>query len=279
MGTQSSNDQKKGGGPKTPAGKRRSAKNSTKHGIFIARVLPEEEKEARVLHAGFVTELQPEGPVEMEIIGDMVINRLQKKRLDRHEAYEFDLARRKHEEERRKLHGTQDADGFLRIAKSCDNPIAATLGRDRLPPTLLIDILRNFRGHVLQPDINVTGMRGTLQLLFGTDYSSAAAKMTYLCAKIGSRVGSGKEATREWPVDCEADRAELLTTIDGEIEHQISEQKRQTELDAIDFSRSTPIVPPEVVVERNLRYRVANQREFTQFLKQMRALRRLKTGD
>jgi hypothetical protein len=270
------NNQKKGGGPKTPAGKRRSARNSTKHGFFIARVLPDEEKEARTLHAGFVKELQPEGPVELEIIGDIVINRLQKKRLDRNEAYEFDLARRKLEEERLKLRDTQDTNGFLRIAETYHNPIAARSGRERLPPQHLIEVLRDLRDDVAKPDIDIRGIRTTLQIMYGTDCSSGAGKIACMSAKIASRADS---ASAESLAACDAARANLLATIDDEIERQRSEQERQTELDAIDFSRNTPIVPPELVVDRNSRYRASNQREFTQLLKQLRTLRRLKNGD
>jgi hypothetical protein len=177
------------------------------------------------------------------------------------------------------LRETQDNDGLLRIANTYGNPIEVTLGSERLPPKLLVEMLRNLRDDIETTELTGPYIRATLQLIYGTDFSSAAGKIVCLCAKVEERVESDGQGTLLSPVISEADRAEMLATIDGEIERQISEQKRQTELDAIDFSPNTPIVPSEVVVEKHSRYRAASQREFTQLLKQLRTLRRLKNGD
>ena len=79
-------------GPRTPAGKRRSAQNASKHKIFAGRILPGEQKEALKLFAQFQEELRPECSLESEIISDLVQNRMQARRIDKHYIYEVGKA-------------------------------------------------------------------------------------------------------------------------------------------------------------------------------------------
>src|SRR5260370_1931715 len=80
-------------GPRTPQGRARSAKNAMKHKFFVGRILPEEKKQASLFFDAFHQELQPKGALELEIIGDIVLNRLQKGRIDKYIAFEFEKSR------------------------------------------------------------------------------------------------------------------------------------------------------------------------------------------
>lgn len=70
-------------GPKTPAGKLRSARNSLRHGILARTIVLDEESAAsfnRLLSA-FERELQPRGPVEKGCVENMAVARWRMMRL------------------------------------------------------------------------------------------------------------------------------------------------------------------------------------------------------
>jgi hypothetical protein len=71
-------------GPRTPPGKERSSRNSIKHGLYCGRVLLGEEQEAARLHRVLRKQLHLDG-VEDEYFGsNMVLDELQKTRLDKY---------------------------------------------------------------------------------------------------------------------------------------------------------------------------------------------------
>src|SRR5579863_2887359 len=69
-------------GPRTPRGKARSSRNAAKHWIEPGRILPDEQKEAATLRSGFTDHLKPDGFIENEVIDDLTLNRLIKRRID-----------------------------------------------------------------------------------------------------------------------------------------------------------------------------------------------------
>jgi hypothetical protein len=82
-------------GPRTPQGKSRSSKNAAKHWIESQRILPDEQKEAASLRQGFADEFRPAGALEHELMDDLTLNRLIKRRIDAAYTREFSKARRK----------------------------------------------------------------------------------------------------------------------------------------------------------------------------------------
>src|SRR5260370_39958902 len=76
-------------GPRTSEGMRRSSQNSGKHLIFSGRVLEEEKKDAVFLTRALREQFRPQGALGNEMIDDLVINRIRKRRIDRYEAREF----------------------------------------------------------------------------------------------------------------------------------------------------------------------------------------------
>jgi hypothetical protein len=76
-------------GPRTPEGKQRSSRNSTKHGLYSGRVASSEEQEAARLHRVLRKELQLKG-FEDEFFGsNMVLTALKKTRLDKYTCEEL----------------------------------------------------------------------------------------------------------------------------------------------------------------------------------------------
>ena len=75
-----------------PKGKARSSQNAAKHWIESRRILPEEQEEAAILRNGFEEDFKPDGLIEHEIIDDLVLNRLHKRRIDIATTREFSKA-------------------------------------------------------------------------------------------------------------------------------------------------------------------------------------------
>ncbi len=77
---------KRGGGPKTPEGKRRASENSTKHGAratkftILADESPEEYEETR---NGWLTAFEPEGYHEIRLVDQLIVNDWLLKRANR----------------------------------------------------------------------------------------------------------------------------------------------------------------------------------------------------
>ena len=69
-------------GPRTQRGKARSSQNAAKHWIESGRILPDEQEEAAILRSGLEEDFRPDGLIEHEIIDDLVLNRLHKRRVD-----------------------------------------------------------------------------------------------------------------------------------------------------------------------------------------------------
>ncbi len=75
------------GGPKTPAGKAISSRNSTKSGVYSTQIiLPgESEEEFQDLEQCFVEDFRPEGITELQMVHDLAVIAWKKRRLNRME--------------------------------------------------------------------------------------------------------------------------------------------------------------------------------------------------
>jgi hypothetical protein len=71
------------GGPKTAAGKRRSSRNSIKHGIFSKSIFTEDENRAdfRNLYRGLMQSIQPDGIAEKILVEKLAALLLRQRRL------------------------------------------------------------------------------------------------------------------------------------------------------------------------------------------------------
>src|SRR5271157_1762362 len=69
-------------GPVTPRGKARSSQNAARHWIEAGRILPEEQQDAAILRNGFTEVFNPQGLIEHEIVDDLTLNRLIRRRND-----------------------------------------------------------------------------------------------------------------------------------------------------------------------------------------------------
>lgn len=72
-------------GPRTPQGKRRSARNASKHKILVGRILPEEADAAYCIWEELVKDLNPRGMLQQEIVLDLTLNRLVRCRIENYD--------------------------------------------------------------------------------------------------------------------------------------------------------------------------------------------------
>jgi hypothetical protein len=131
------------GGPRTAHGKARSSQNSSKHKIFVAHVLPEEEKDAILLFTQIRKELRLNGPLELRIGRDLVQNELESRRIERFAAQQSLKAQ----------HLADLSEGPLLCKSPFRRPVPAEKEcqpgyRSRLSPGFCATNLRVFKNHI-----------------------------------------------------------------------------------------------------------------------------------
>jgi hypothetical protein len=77
---------KRGGGPKTPEGKRASSRNATRHGIYSGDTVIGDERfeDWQVCLSGYRQSLQPQGAFEEDLVEQVARNRWKRGRLERY---------------------------------------------------------------------------------------------------------------------------------------------------------------------------------------------------
>jgi hypothetical protein len=132
-------------GPRTPKGKARASQNAAKHWIKAGRILPEEEREAGVLRDGFTEDFKPGAVIELEIIDDLVLNRLIKRRIDIAFTREFAKARIEREIDCREKRESSAVQCFLRFADLRSRYLPGGEMGEPLRPDLCIEFLEDLK--------------------------------------------------------------------------------------------------------------------------------------
>jgi hypothetical protein len=88
------NTKKRGGGPKTPEGKARSARNATRHGLTGDTIVLSNENQAQFeeLHQSYIRDFQPETDAESDLVGEMAAARWRLQRAWLMESAMFELS-------------------------------------------------------------------------------------------------------------------------------------------------------------------------------------------
>jgi hypothetical protein len=83
----------KSNGPKTEAGKRRSAQNARKHGLTAVTIVVSNEDQAEFdqLYAAYLDHFQPRNPVEIDLVAEIVSAKWRQRRLWSVESAQLDL--------------------------------------------------------------------------------------------------------------------------------------------------------------------------------------------
>lgn len=254
-------------GPRTVKGKARSSENAAKHWIESGRILPSEQEEAALLRRGFTEDFKPEGLAENEVIDDLVLNRLIKRRIDRAFTREFLKA------------GAAKSLTFLESKESTETQYWLrsnfSSGTDpdgqgaRLSPPACVVALKALkckigeRGPQLEEDL------AALHRIYGDELTANAAYAMYLLQRYSLEQSALDETAqaKTWK--------SVLEAIQEEIARQEERQKIEANVAAIEFASDVQ-EPPGPAFETLLRYRSTNLREFKDLLDSLERVRRLR---
>jgi hypothetical protein len=248
-------------GPRTPRGKARSSQNAAKHWIESSRILPEERKQAAMLHKGFVEDFDPQGTTENELIDDLTINRLIKRRIDN--AFTREFAKAAIEKTVRLAEDYEtSATQFWRRATGEKYWAESGLG-ERLRPDMCIDGLEKLKRKIGEHGPQSEDL-AELRLYYGEQPTEHAALVMY-------DLVPGQDQT----ADEKDQRKDILETIDAEIAIQKNRLELAEAAHAIDTATDFQ-EPARPVLDTLLRYRSSNIREFRDLLDCFKRIRRLR---
>ena len=263
-------------GPRTPKGKARSSRNAAKHWIESGRILPGEQNEAAILRGGLTEDFNPQGTIENEVIDDLTMNRLIKRRIDI--AFTREYSKASVEKTMRSVENDErsSAQFWLRCAGREYRP-----NRDqgeRLRPDVCISGLETLMRRIGDRE-PITGLiwRIAFRAFYGDQPTEHAAIAIY---ELSSVVGKQTvQVGTEDPADETARKEEILDTLQSEIDLQKSREENENMLEAIE-NASDIQEPTGPALDTLLRYRAANTREFNTLLNSLERIRNLRgSGD
>ena len=261
-------------GPRTLQGKRRSARNASKHKILVGRILPEESNAAYRIWEELAKDLNPRGMLAQEIVLDLVLNRIQRRRIDTYGITSIVQAREHCVDNFVNALDQGLAEPWLRFM---DTRSADSVVRKRLTPEACIDVLDRLsarlqeRGPSPEEDIKVLGC------VYGQEYTDLGAIIVfhYQLIKAGHYKRDEKDEKRK--VEYEELRDKILKALEREIQFHRDRVERKTTIVKAEYSASV-MVPSPSVAESIQRYLAANAREFSRLLDDLERVRRLQKG-
>jgi hypothetical protein len=259
-------------GPRTSKGKARSSKNAAKHWIESGRILPEEEQDAAILRRGLEEDFKPQGLIEEEIIDDLTLNRLIKRRIDLAFTREFSKATIETAIQEMDRCERPAAQYWLRVAGLWDKFKIERERAERLLPGGCISALKGLQSRISKRGIELQDL-AVLRAAYGDQPTENAALAIKLLVPFAD-----KKVEQDKPAELkdEAERKkEILETLGTEIEQQqLREQlaQRITEIECASDIQE----PPGHTLELLLRYRAANTRELNSLLDSLERIRRLR---
>jgi hypothetical protein len=259
-------------GPRTPRGKARSSQNAAKHWIESGRILPEEQEDAAILRSGFVGDFKPQGLIEQEVIDDLTLNRLIKRRIDIAFTREFSRANIDKTIKWLENHERPLTEYWLRKAKTLGINRAEGQQAERLRPDECIATLE-----VLERRIGERGPQPedlvALRDIYGDQPTGFAASAMYQLLHVAEQWTVEKNTPQD--AAQEDRKKQILALLRNEIELQKSREVLEKAAHAPQFASHVQ-EPPRPELETLLRYRAANTREFKDLLDCFERLRRLR---
>ncbi len=259
-------------GPRTPKGKARSSRNAAKHWIESGRILPCEQKEAAILRSGFAEDFNPQGTSENELMDDLAMNRLIKRRIDI--AYTREFSKAAVEKDMKYAEDIERPTTQYWIRFAGGRHWLAREHGERLRPGDCIAALQ-----VMKKGIGDNGPRPqdatALQRIYGDQPTQYAALLMHELVPVVEKqtVQDGKSETAD-----EKQRKEsILDALESEIEIQNIREELEDRLDEIE-NVSDIQEPPDHTLDTLVRYRTANTREFNILLNSLERIRKLRVG-
>jgi hypothetical protein len=245
-------------GPRTPRGKARSSQNAAKHWIESGRILAGEQEDATIL--------------EQEVIDDLTLNRLIKRRIDIAFTREFSKANIGKTIKWLENHERPLTEYWLRKAKTLGINRPEGQQAERLRPDACIVTLE-----VLERRIGERGPQPedlvALRDIYGDQPTGFAASAMYQLFHVAEQWTVEKNTPQD--AAQEDRKKQILALLRNEIELQKSREVLEKAAHAPQFASHVQ-EPPRPELETLLRYRAANTREFKDLLDCFERLRRLR---
>jgi hypothetical protein len=258
-------------GPRTPRGKARSSQNAGKHWCQSGRILPEEQQEASILRSGFEKDLAPQSLIEHELVDDLTMNRLLRRRIDMAFVRELNTAMNEKAIELRENKDRSIARYYLRLANG---------GRDSADSAELTERLRSdYCISALQGLVRRIGDRGPkpedldqLHAIYvdqPTEFGAAAMRLLTEATATQTEEGVAVVATGRKEL-----QKKILDVLQAEMKRQ--ENRRELEIvQSITKLASDFQEPFHHALEQHLRYLTANARGLNSILDTVERVRRL----
>lgn len=273
---------RRGGGPRTPHGKRRSRFNAREHGIFSDVVLDDESRaEFEVLLQGLREDRQPQGLLEELVVEKIATIAWRYRRLIQAEgaeirrstdSFQWDLAC---EQEEAALQTRP-------VSAEDDNDEGALMWNKRNPWILerCIELLTELRQNIETDGLDKKHDSGILRRLYGRqDYLSKAPFGQYLRWQSTSEIPGEERQVGGYatPEEC---KRNILRYIDAEIGRLKLYQKVHVMIEShkIELERVRFRVPDGPALDRLLRYEASLEKALDRALNQLDRLQRRRLG-
>jgi hypothetical protein len=259
-------------GPRTPRGKARSSQNAAKHWIESGRILPEEQRDAAILRSGFAEDFKPQSLIEEEVIDDLTLNRLIKRRIDM--AFTREFSKATIEKTIKLLENAEHsvAQYWLRMADKWHRYRGKPEQAERVHPETCLMVLEGLEHRIRECGPQPEDL-AILRAAYGDQPTEYGALAMYLLITVVEEQNAQNNAPQSTgQEDLKKDILEVLQT---EIEIQKNREQFARDVSTIE-SASNLQEPPRPALETLLRYRTANTREFKDLLDCLERIRRLR---
>lgn len=258
-------------GPRTQRGKARSSQNSARHWVESKRILPNEQPEAAKLRSGFEDDLKPQTLIEHEIIDDLVLNRLIKRRID--VAFTRKSSNALIETTTKELDRDEHvaAQYWLRLAGLGNEYRTDGEQAERLQPDGCISIVKQLQCRIRESGVQPREDLAVICAAYGLQPTLFAAKAMYQLLSLYLKK-TEQDKTAEMKDDA-GHKKEILETLESDVQRHAMREK----LEKLIFEDPSNIQEPlRPELETLLRYRAANTREFKDLLDSLERIRRLR---
>jgi hypothetical protein len=258
-------------GPRTPRGKARSSQNAGKHWCQSGRILAEEQQEASILRSGFEKGLAPQSLIEQELVDDLAMNRLLRRRIDMAFVREFNTAMSEKTIELRENRDRSIARYYLRLANGGGDSADSTELAERLRSDYCISALQGLvrriddRGPKAEDLDQLHAIYGDQPTEFGAAAMRLLTEATAAQAEKGEAVvDTGRKELQK----------KILDVLQAEIKRQANRKELEIVQSATKFASDFQ-EPFHHSLETYLRYLTANTKGLNNILDTFERVRRL----
>jgi hypothetical protein len=282
----------RGGGPKTRHGKKRSSRNSLKHGIFSSVVLLEDEPAAQfdLLLQGFRNDFQPEGVVEETLVEQLATSKWRYRRMLAAERAEIqvegrynsqtDIRNKRDREEARSFELSVEAQVIEDEQNGVTMPRPGLVARLNNPVIRerCIEILKSLHEAIKVRDFSPCRDKQDIAKIYG-QYGQGHFQLRYaLCSSPGEFAEC--ERVKEFDLPPAERRRKFLEYLQGVIDgfEDTNEVLKLFSENRKAMERKCCVVPEAPRLDRLLRYSASLERDFDRTLNQLERHQRNRRG-